>query len=185
VGPRAHGGSCFWYTGCFERIPPNQMKAGIHPLTTKSTSFAPAAHLQDELDAQGRYPRGDLLVLPPVLHRPPEVDGHAGRIERFREEVQGLARRQEGGTAHGIVAQALMPAGPEGTPDSSDALRCACGKRPTAPPAYFFRPACVVCGRARARPAIGRRGQLVGAQDGLDLLHLAGANGLASAFILS
>jgi hypothetical protein len=37
----------------------------------------------------------------------------AGRIERFEKKYKAYARRQEGGTAHGIVAQKLlMPAGP-------------------------------------------------------------------------
>ena len=46
------------------------------------------SHLQDELDAQGRYPRGDLLVLPSVLHWPQKLMDTAGRIDRFEKKYK-------------------------------------------------------------------------------------------------
>src|SRR5205823_12475949 len=53
-------------------------------------------HLQDKLDAQGRYSRGNLLFLPPVLYRPSEADRYRRARRQVRKKVQGDARNQEG-----------------------------------------------------------------------------------------
>src|ERR1700693_1174327 len=51
-------------------------------------------HLQDTLHPQGRYPRGNLLQLPSLLHGPSKAGGH-GRTRRSVPEENGEVERSE------------------------------------------------------------------------------------------
>src|ERR1043166_4542988 len=65
-------------------------------------------YVQDPFHPPGRYPRGDLLRLPSLLHRTPEAGRHRRPHRSLREEVLGHPRRQEATACLEIGLTALL-----------------------------------------------------------------------------
>src|SRR5215471_9586837 len=53
------------------------------------------SHVQNAVHAQGRYPRGNLFQLPPVLHWETKAGRYGGPRRALRKEVREVQSRQE------------------------------------------------------------------------------------------
>ena len=108
-----HGGSCFVILEIHPKgISPQHESRNSPRLRRNQRNLRLRSHVQNALDSQGRYPRGNLLQLPPVFHRTSEADGHRGPRREVREEVSEVQKRKRRTSPQpsGAHAAAVVPA---------------------------------------------------------------------------